>query len=1232
MGRAGRTSVSLFLSVSPMNDQFQSLRRLFLALVTAAMLAMLLPIGLFAYAAIGDATAVWSDFQPPEDVWQTTQTVLASVTVTDDDGLTDDAAYQYSTDGVVWSTWMTRNLLVGGDIATRRTLTITAITLDEGANYIRYAITDALGTREESPIQTVNVDAQAPDSPQNLQLAPTGWQTATDSSWTATWTNPADVSGVAAACYKLGGPPADENDGTCVFGDGIDRIEGIQPASEGSFDFHLWLQDSAGNSDIATRSVITDGVQWDKTPPTVIIDLFGAIGENDWYTDTILAMITSGDAASGVAATYANLDDQGWVETTSLEIDEDGEHILRARAEDVAGNSATETQSFKRDATPPITTLTVEGAPNAQGWYETPVTLTLQAQDATSGVASTSWRLDDDAWQEGSQTVIQEDGKHAFRYFSADEAGNKEAEQEAAVWVDQFPPTTSYAVISPESPVNGWYNQPVTITLVAVDAGIGVDKTFYRINGGDWQTGNSFQLSESGNYEIEFYSMDLLGHQETIASIPGGVHIDTLPPQSPIPWDISPRDWTNTNEFSLVMALPPNDLSGIAGAYVKIGQPPLSPTDGQWHPGANSTIEGLQAPDEGEFNAYVWLQDNAGNVDHGNYAVWTDELSLKYDATPPVTQLAIAGDAGKNGWYTSPVTITFTPDDALSGPDLTRVSVDGGELITATTLYLDEQGKHVLRYFSRDRAGNLEDVRLATIRLDFEAPGEPQNVAVQPYDWTPTNAFTLTWTNPSDLSGVVKAYYRIGSPPEGPRDGSPIPPDELASGIAVPGEGAWDVYLWLEDRAGNVDESHGVVLHKALRYDVTPPSSVLTILEGTLGAGGWYVSPVKVLISPSDDGSGPAGVRYRINDGPWQYAEHEAVILIDITGEIELAYQAVDVAGNREEVKTARFKIDITPPTPRFLAADRYQRQPNFLVSWEGFDQENGSGLKSFDLQYRDGRNGAWVFWGSSQTTETSRFFTGSYGHRYFFRIRAYDRAGNISDWVEMPWGVYVDRLQDGDFAGGEFGVWDYGGPLYADVIRAPGPEGDVINVAQLGSPDYGPNNDLTQPGRVPIGSAAITQTLRIPGPDALDRPTLTFWYRIRTYDTVFSERYQKLYDTLDVQLKFGGDLHLVFRDGQPYDQWLETEGKELADLGWRWAIIPIPRNMIDETIGISIENWNRNDGWFNTWSQVTDVRVWEPYQVFLPQIAGGGGVSAAQKEDVEAFRSRFRAARHLPR
>ena len=1191
------------------------LLRLVLASATALLLAVLLPASIFALT-IGhpidarpdysQAAAIWGEFYPPADVWQNTATITTSVTVTDTNGLTNEASYQYSTDGLTWSPWMTTNLQVEEVGSTTRRLKVTDLPLEDGTNRIRYAIIDALGTREVSPVQQIQVDTQPPAPPEQLQIIPTGWQTDTEPSWTATWVNPDDLSGVITACYTIGQPPTTPDDGTCVPADTSQQIQGITLTQEGSFDFYLWLEDLAGNVDIAQSAVITDALQWDKTPPHLFLDIFGPIGKNDWYTDTILVNIMAFDGQSGLANTYYDLDEQGWQEGSSISIEDQGEHILVGRAVDQAGNSnESDPTTFKLDSIPPTTTIQISGTPNDQGWFETPVTITLQAEDATSGVDVTWMRVNQGAWQQGQTFLLTQDGHLTVTYYSEDLAGNQEDPQQAIIQIDRLPPITSYAILSESEPQNGWYNRPVTVTLVPFDEGIGVAATYYRINGSDWISGTTFQLTESGTYQIDFYSIDKLGHQEAISSIPDGVKIDTRAPLSPHPLDVHPRAWTNENDFSLLMALPP-DMSGIAGAYVKVGEPPLSPTDGEWHPGVLSTLNHIQVPGEGAYNAYVWLQDKAGNVDHGNYAVWTQELSLKYDATPPATQLDILGDPGKNEWYTSPVSVTFLVSDTLSGPAWTVVSIDGGDPFTATSIYIEDQDKHVIEYYSVDQAGNRESPSRTTIRIDYEAPSSPTNLAADPVGWSATNAFTLTWTNPPDLSGIATAYYRIGSPPEGPRDGIPIPPDGLATGIQVPSEGAWDVYLWLEDRAGNMDSASRSVLRQAFRYDATPPTSTASIIEGIPGDNSWFISPVTILITPQDEGSGPAGVRYQINDSPWVYEEGQATITLDHTDQFDIAYQAVDNAGNRDDIQHMMVRVDIDPPTPFFLPVDRYQRENSFQVTWDGYDQSNGSGILGFDIQSRDGKNGAWIFWGATETPETSRRYYGNFGHRYYFRIRAHDQAGNISDWVDMPWGVFIDPLQDGDFRTGDFGAWDHGGPLEQSIIRAPGPDGPEVYVAQLGSPDYGPNNDVGQPGTVPVGAAAITQTIRIPGLDVLDRPTLTFWYRIRTYDAEYSERFQKLYDTLDAVLVLDGQAQLAFRDGQPYDQWLEHEGKTLADLGWRMAFIPIPRSMIDENIAISIQNWNRNDGWFNTWSQVTDVRLWEPYQQFLPSVITG--------------------------
>jgi hypothetical protein len=1203
-----------------MKTKLQSTLLLLIALGTAFTLLLALPAGLGAFAVAHNTAANWHDFTPVPDAWLNTTPVQTSVIVSDSDGLSNDAAYQYSADGINWSAWLTDNLQITGTISTTRQLTITALAVADGVHAVRYIITDALGIAETSPAATFQVDTQAPAAPAGLTLRPNGWQTATAPTWKATWQNPAELSGVAAACYKIGAAPTHPQDGHCTSANNITSIDTLSPTQEGSFDFYLWLQDAAGNSTITNTAVLTQSIQWDKTEPNLFLDVFGTIGQAAWYTSTVNINIMASDNQSGLDSVRYKLGDTPWQEGRTLNLSAAGIHTFTAQAIDVAQNQKTlEPRIFKVDLAAPTTSLTISGTAGPENWYESAVSIDFAVSDDASGPQTTHWQMDDEPWQQSSVATVDADGEHSLHYFSSDVAGHAEAPRETLIKVDQHPPVTSYAVLSSHAAVNGWYRQPVTITLVPVDDGIGVQNTHYRVNDGPWQEGTTFTLTTSADYAINFYSVDALNHEETVASIPDGVHIDTIPPRAPSPLAVTPGVWTRTNSFDLLFALP-TDLSGIDGAYIKVGEPPLSPTDGQWHEDVSNTLTQIQVPNEGAYKAYIWLRDQAGNVDHGNYGVWEDALSLKYDATPPLTHLAVQGDVGKNGWYTSPITITFVPTDALSGPAATWVSINGGPQAEHTALTLTQQSKHVLRYHTLDVAGNQEEDQFATFRIDYQAPGSPSNVTVQPLTWTNSNTFTLTWNNPADVSGIGAAYYAIGHAPAGPEDGTQIAATGVVSGITAPGEGLWDLYLWVEDKAGNVDVRTMVHQKNALHYDKTPPRSILKVTKGTLGDNDWYITPVTLAIDATDLASGPAGVRYRINGDDWHYQAKTAYIHLGHTGQFEIDYQSVDNANNLEAPQHILISVDLDAPRARFAPIDRYQRISNFVLHWIGSDQPRGSGLNGFQVQARDGRNGAWTTWVNLANQEPSRRYYGDYGHRYFFRVRAQDKAGHFSPWQELPWGIYVDRLQNGDFGNGDFGAWQHGGRLLQSIHPARGPQGNTVSVAELGTEAYGASNNFDVPGNVPVGCAAITQTVRIPGSAVLGSPMLTFWYRMRTYDAEYSERFNKIYDTLDVHLHYGDEDHLVLRTGQPYDEWKKHDGKKLADLGWRQAFIPIPRSMIDEIVTISIENWNRNDNWLNTWTQVTDIRLWEPHQLFLPNLASGrAAVTTAQQPATSA-------------
>ncbi len=100
---------------------------------------------------------------------------------------------------------------------------------------------------------------------------------------------------------------------------------------------------------------------------------------------------------------------------------------------------------------------------------------------------------------------------------------------------DMTAPTTT------DDHVDGWYNSNVTINLTATDDLSGVRETYYRIDGGDWETGTVVLVhalpdgSSDGNVTVEYRSVDHSGNNGTIINIT--VKIDATAPELRIWYD-----------------------------------------------------------------------------------------------------------------------------------------------------------------------------------------------------------------------------------------------------------------------------------------------------------------------------------------------------------------------------------------------------------------------------------------------------------------------------------------------------------------------------------------------------------------------------------------------------------------------------------------------------------------------------------------------------------------------
>jgi hypothetical protein len=404
----------------------------------------------------------------------------------------------------------------------------------------------------------------------------------------------------------------------------------------------------------------------------------------------------------------------------------DGAHEVFFRAVDGAGNAetvegSTEPRSIVRftDTTAPVTTHDHD----EDAWSNGPFTVELSAEDEPAGVAATRYSLDGgDAWVEASTVEVDpaddhaDDGVNEVLYYSVDGAqpsGNTEAPKSFLVKIDTAGPVAEIDAAGVD--LGAWQNQDVELAFIAEDTQLwsdglepapllnsGVDYIEYRVDNGDWTQGDALTVaapadhSGDGSHAVEVRAVDVAGNVG--ASAQGDVLIDTTPPTLTLPIAVW---WAPGDPFAMAAD---DEPAGVAGIEYRLD-------DGEWTPYVEPfAVDG----EHGDVHTVdAWAVDAAGN------ATEVERATVTLDGLAPVTTLA--GASG--GWNTTPVTLTLTGVDELSGVDSTEYSLDDGATWTAgESLELATSAITTVLYRSADFAGNLEEAQTATVKVDLVGP------------------------------------------------------------------------------------------------------------------------------------------------------------------------------------------------------------------------------------------------------------------------------------------------------------------------------------------------------------------------------------------------------------------------------------------------------------------------------------------------------------------------------
>jgi len=187
----------------------------------------------------------------------------------------------------------------------------------------------------------------------------------------------------------------------------------------------------------------------------------------------------------------------------------------------------------------------------------------------------------------------------------------------------------------------------------------------------------------------------------------------------------------------------------------------------------------------------------------GNSATFTSP-TIHIDLTAPSTTATLPGVSQNQEWFTSPVPVTLSASDNLSGVANTLYTINGGAPQTYTTAFtLSSDGVYTLEYWSVDNASNTETHKTRTVRIDSTAPVTQASASgtVGTNGWF-RSAVQVSLSATDNLSGVQNSFYRI--------DGGATQTYTVAFLVSTLGQHT--VNYWSVDNLNNTEATHSLVV------------------------------------------------------------------------------------------------------------------------------------------------------------------------------------------------------------------------------------------------------------------------------------------------------------------------------------------------------------------------------------------------------------------------------------
>jgi large repetitive protein len=476
--------------------------------------------------------------------------------------------------------------------------------------------------------------------PLTVVSAPGGWS---NHAVTLTLTPSDSGSGVAATYYSIDGAQAAVGTSATL-------------STEGEHTVTYWSVDKAGNEEAHSSALVLI----DLTAPTITHSQSPLANLAKWNHGNVQVTFVCADSLSQI---------NSCTPVQSVANDGANQSVIGV-AHDKAGNSAQDEAIVSVDKTPPTINERPGREPaNASGWYNTPVVIAWDCDDALSGLASCS-----------APVTVGNGVQQSVTGTASDVADNTASRTISGINVDTVAPSISGAPTTAAN-ADGWYNGTVMVHWTCTDTSSGI--ALGTCPADSPITGEGANLSASASVA------DRAGN--TSHATVSGIKIDRTPPSTT---DDAPTGWSKT---AVTVHLSATDsLSGVKTTFSKVnGGPAVA--------GASVIVSG-----DGPSTVVYWSIDRAGNAESQK------SVTIRIDTKKPVITASVSPAANSYGWNNTPVTVTFSCADqsGLSGvascPAPVTVTTDGANQRVSGT--------------ATDGAGNSSTLVVSPINIDTRRP------------------------------------------------------------------------------------------------------------------------------------------------------------------------------------------------------------------------------------------------------------------------------------------------------------------------------------------------------------------------------------------------------------------------------------------------------------------------------------------------------------------------------